>query len=208
MVVPPRYNPPMIARLSGTLAEKEAGRIILDVRGVGYEVWIPLSTYYELGEPGEPVSLAVHTHVKEDALSLYGFRTAREKQLFKLLIEISGIGPKLAVTILSGLPADELVEAVARGDLLRLNSIPGVGKKTAERIVLELKGKVAKLLAGSAPPPSGVAGALQNDVVSALVNLGYGRPVAERAVSRAASDGGADRFETLLKAALKKISGG
>lgn len=197
----------MIARISGKLLEKQAGRIVVDVGGIGCEVFIPLSTYYELGEEESRVTLHVYTYVKEDALSLFGFLSPREKALFTQLIQISGIGPKLGVTILSGLPVDEFVEAVVRRDLVRLNSIPGVGKKTAERIVLELKSKLAKLMPEAAAGTAGPAGAVQNDVVSALVNLGYAKNVAEKAVSRAAGEG-AQEFESLLKGALKKISGG
>ncbi len=123
--------------------EKEANRLILDVRDVGYEVLVPLSTYYELGEVGDPAELRIHTHVKEDALSLFGFKTDEEKKLFSLMIQISGIGPKLAVTILSGLPPEQFVDAIRAEDLVRLNRIPGVGKKTAERLVLELRDKLA-----------------------------------------------------------------
>ena len=136
----------MLARLTGTLNEKSAGQLIVDVGGVGYEVFIPYSTYYELGEVGEEITLRIYMHVKENELSLYGFLTQREKNLFHLLIQISGIGPKLESSFCPGLPADELAEAVLAGDLVRLTSIPGVGKKTAERIVLELKEKLDKLI--------------------------------------------------------------
>ncbi len=199
--------PAMIARLSGTLALKQANRVVIDVHGVGYEVVIPLSTYYELGAEGAPASLLIHTHVREDALQLFGFGTANEKSLFSELIQISGIGPKLAVTILSGLPAEELAEAVIKGNLARLVSIPGVGKKTAERILLELRGKASKLLPDAAPVPTGAPGAVHEDVVSALVNLGYARNVAEKAVARAAAESGENDIETLLKLALKKTRG-
>ncbi len=196
----------MIGRLAGTLVEKSANRILLDVGGVGYEVHVPLSTFYELGEEGSRVVLQVHTHVREDALSLFGFLTRKEKSLFSLLIQISGIGPKLANTVLSGLPAEELASAVARGDLVRLTRIPGVGRKTAERMVLELREKMAKL----APEPEEAAaagGTFHGDVVSALVNLGYPRSRAESAASRGARDGLDDSFEALLKAALRRLSG-
>ncbi len=197
----------MIGRLAGTLVEKASNRIILDVRGVGYEVQVPLSTFYELGEEGSQVVLRIHTHVKEDILSLYGFFTEREKSLFTLLIQISGIGPKLANTVLSGLPSEELISAVARGDLVRLTRIPGVGRKTAERMILELKEKMTKLApAGEGEGPATTLGALQNDVISALVNLGYPRNQSEKAVSKAAEAGGGDQFETLLKAALRRFS--
>lgn len=197
----------MIARLSGRLVKKEANQIIVDVGGVGYQVLIPLSTYYELGEQGTDVSLRIYTHVREDVLSLYGFRTAKEKRLFILLIQVSGIGPKLATTILSGLPADELATAVVEGNLVRLNSIPGVGKKTAERIILELSNEFAKLWPSQQSSGHSVKGSLQVDVVSALVNLGYSRRVAERSVSRASAEEGSNQFESLLKAALRRITG-
>ena len=197
----------MIARLSGRLVKKEANQVIVDVGGVGYQVLIPLSTYYELGEPGTDVSLRIYTHVREDVLSLYGFRTAKEKRLFILLIQVSGIGPKLATTILSGLPADELATAVVEGNLVRLNSIPGVGKKTAERIILELSNEFAKLWPSQQSSGHSVKGSLQVDVVSALVNLGYSRRVAERSVNRASAEKGSNQFESLLKAALRRITG-
>ncbi len=198
----------MLARLTGTLNEKSAGQLIVDVGGVGYEVFIPCSTYYELGEVGEKVTLRIYTHVRENDLSLYGFLTQREKELFNLLIQISGIGPKLGVIILSGLPADELAEAVLAGDLARLTSIPGVGKKTAERIVLELKEKLDKLIPDRSPQEAGTRPAgVNGDVVSALVNLGYQRTAAQKAireVSRESSDRG---FESLLRGALSLLSG-
>lgn len=198
----------MIALLRGVLSEKSAGQILVDVEGVGYEVFIPFSTYYELGEPGERVTLRIYTHVKENELSLYGFSTQQEKNLFNLLIQISGIGPKLGVTILSGLPAKELVEAVVEGDLVRLNSIPGVGKKTAERIILELKGK----LDGFFPESSSKDGKkftseTTDDVVSALVNLGYNKVAARKAINAIRRDEDNDSFQTLLKRALSHLSG-
>ncbi len=196
----------MIGRLAGTLVEKSANRIVLDVQGVGYEVYVPLSTFYELGEEGSRVVLYVHTHVREDALGLFGFLTRKEKSLFTLLIQISGIGPKLANTVLSGLPAEELATAVARGDVVRLTRIPGVGRKTAERMVLELREKMAAL-APEAEEAAPAGGAFHGDVVSALVNLGYPRNRAERAASKAGGDGAEASFETLLKAALRRLSG-
>jgi holliday junction DNA helicase RuvA len=196
----------MIAHLTGLLLSKSADRVVLDVNGVGYEVAIPFSTYYDLKAPGERVSLHVHTHVKEDALSLYGFLTLPEKRLFTQLIQVSSIGPKLAVTILSGLPVEELRAAVVRADVPRLSGIPGIGKKTAERIILELKDKISKdAAAASEEMRSGVPGALQSDVVSALVNLGYARNVAEKAMSQALKEGDHQRFEDLLKKSLRMI---
>ena len=197
----------MIAQLTGPLVEKDADRVVVDIHGVGYEVSIPFSTYYELGELGDAVTLRIHTHVKEDALSLYGFSAVKEKQLFTRLIQVSGIGPKLGITILSGLPAEELIQAVLGADVVRLNGIPGVGKKTAERIILEMRDKVAGLASAEEEAVAGGAsGSLQRDVVSALVNLGYSKPVAEKAVSQVLNEDPTDRFETLLRRTLRKTS--
>ncbi|MGH9339451.1 MAG: Holliday junction branch migration protein RuvA [Acidobacteriota bacterium] len=197
----------MIARLKGLLAEKHSNRVIVDVQGVGYEVFIPFSTYYELGEVGESVSLRIYTHVKEDALSLYGFLTSREKTLFAQLIQLSGIGPRLGITILSGLPVEEFVQSIMRGDVARLNSIPGVGKKTAERILLEMRDKVASVFPDTAErAEEGISGSLQKDVVSALVNLGYAKNVAEKAIAQASREQPSGRFEDLLRLSLRKIS--
>ena len=196
----------MIACLTGIIQQKSAGRLVLDVGGVGYEVLISFSTYYELDEEGSQVTLEIYTHVKEDQLKLYGFKTTKEKELFALLIQISGIGPKLAVTILSGLPVDDLAEAVRTSDLARLNGIPGVGKKTAERIVLELSGKIDKVLPRVLDTgPRSEMGTVPGDVVSALVNLGYPRKAAERTMKRLDTDP-AVSFQDLLKTALKELS--
>ena len=197
----------MIAFLRGRVLDKFPNRIILDVSGVGYEVHVPLSTYYEIGETGSDVSLRVHTHVREDTLQLFGFLTPLEQLLFQRLIGISGIGPKLAVSVLSGIDSRELVVAVQRADVARLTRIPGVGKKTAERIVLELKDRLADVAA--APPAEGVQPSsgdrLRNDLISALENLGYHRPLAEKAVEvTRKSDGGAT-FEDALKSALREL---
>ncbi len=198
----------MIARLEGILTEKGADRLLIDVHGVGYEVLIPFSTYYELGEIGDTVSLRIYTHVKEDVLSLYGFLTGKEKKLFTQLIQVSGIGPKLGIGILSGLPVNEFVDAVMDGDVVRLNKIPGVGKKTAERLILELKDRAVDLFPElQGEKVAGVSSSLQTDVVSALVNFGYARITAERAVSRALEEVKTDRFEVLLRDALKRMSG-
>lgn len=175
---------------------------------MGYEVFIPFSTYYELGDVGDTVSLQIYTHVREDTLSLYGFLTGREQKLFVQLIQISGIGPRLSVTILSGLPVEDFIQAVVDGDLVKLTGIPGVGKKTAERIVLEMKDKIALLFPEvEKAATEGMPGSLPADVVSALVNLGYPRSLAEKAVSQAGKGSDSDRFEDLLKKSLKKISG-
>jgi holliday junction DNA helicase RuvA len=193
----------MIARLSGTVLEKHPMRVVMDVGGVGYEVHVPLSSFSAVGDPGATLTLRVHTHVREDALMLYGFASALEQLVFERLIAVSGIGPKLALSVLSGLAPEELVQAIARADVARLTSIPGIGKKTAERIVLELKDKLAAVAtAGSLMAPAGP----REDLVSALLNLGYHRPLAEKAVDRALQDGPDRGFEPLLRAALKVLS--
>lgn len=198
----------MIAQLKGILSEKSADRIIVDVGGVGYEVLIPFSTYYELGDVGEKIVLKIYTYVREDTFSLFGFQTAKEKKLFLQLIQISGIGPRLGIAILSGLPVDEFVIAVSNSDVARLGTIPGVGKKTAERIALEMKDKVADLVPdGVSVAGFGPLGTVQKDVVSALVNLGYPRNKAETVVSRVTRDGDDEGFEVILKKSLKEFSG-
>jgi len=201
----------VIAHLRGKIFEKSPNRIVVDVNGVGYEVFVPLSTFYGLGEPGADISLRVHTHVREDALTLYGFATMLEQELFERLIGVSGIGPKVALAVLSGIEPQELMRAIERADLARLTAIPGVGKKTSERIVLELKdrlprGQVAAAIGGTAAaaPP-----ALRDDVVSALVNLGYHRPLAEHAVDAAMKTLGPSPdagFERMLKTALRELA--
>jgi len=193
----------MIARLSGTVLEKHPMRVVMDVGGVGYEVHVPLSSFAAVGDPGATLTLRVHTHVREDALMLYGFASALEQLVFERLIAVSGIGPKLALSVLSGLAPEELVQAIARADVARLTSIPGIGKKTAERIVLELKDKLAAVAtAGTLMAPAGP----REDLVSALLNLGYHRPLAEKAVDRALQDGPDLGFEQALRAALKLLS--
>lgn len=194
----------MIAALRGTLLEKHPNRVIVDVNGVGYDVQVPLSTFYAIGDAGGQVALRVRTHVREDALALYGFLTALELDLFDRLIAISGIGPKLALAVLSGIDAAELVRAVRGQDVARLTRIPGVGKKTAERIGLELKDKLPSAL------PGGTAGGLEggdlrDDVVSALVNLGYQRAAAEKAVAAELKKSPDAAFEDLLRAALRGL---
>jgi len=199
----------MIARLAGTLIEKHPGSVVIDVGGVGYEVTIPLSTFRALGEAGGRVELLIHTHVREDVLALFGFATRLEKDLFVRLLAVNGVGPKTAVAVLSGLGADELLEAVRRRDVGRLATVPGVGKKTAERVVLELADRVAAL-AGAKPGSSGSrAPALQDDVVSALVNLGYNPRAAAEATARALeapAGAGPAPFEELLRRALKTLA--
>ncbi|HSS44036.1 MAG TPA: Holliday junction branch migration protein RuvA [Thermoanaerobaculia bacterium] len=196
----------MIGRLTGRLAEKNPDRVILDAGGVGYLVHIPLSTFYELPETESPVSLWVHTHVREDTLALYGFLTEREQGLFLLLLGVAGIGPRVALTVLSGMPPTELVEALRKQDVRRLMSVPGVGKKTAERMALELAEKVQKF--AQEPALQAPAAVAAEDVISALVNLGYRRSEAERAVEAAARGGAETDFADYLKASLKRLTGG
>jgi len=202
----------MIARLSGTLIEKRPGAVVVDVGGVGYEVTIPLPTFRSLGEPGERVELHVHTHVREDTLALFGFATRRERDLFVILLGVNGVGPKTAVAMMSGLGAEDLIEAVRRRDVRRLSSVPGIGRKTAERIVLEVADRMTSLerapgAGGPAGPPS--AGGLRDDLISALVNLGYNARAAATAAGRALDDSGQappPEFEAVLRHALKTLS--
>jgi holliday junction DNA helicase RuvA len=201
----------MIGYLRGLLLSKKPNLIVIDVRGVGYEVHIPLTSFYELPNEGSEVVLKIHTHVREDALILYGFNTQREKDLFLRLISISGIGPKLAITILSGAKVEELAQAVADENVPRLTLIPGVGRKTAERVVLELKGHITPFLLPEHAAKSAQANktdGLQDDIVSALVNLGYPKVGAERALLNVISAGECDRtFENLLKHTLRRLAG-
>ena len=196
----------MIGRLVGRLATKATDHVILDVGGVGYLVHIPLSTFYDLPEAESPASLWIHTHVREDALSLYGFLTERERALFLMLLDVAGIGPRVALTVLSGIPPADLIEALSGQDARRLMAVPGVGKKTAERMVLELSEKAAKLVTGPAAPRA--ATVAPEDVVSALVNLGYRKGDAERAVDAIGRSGAPGDFGDYLKLALKKLTGG
>ncbi len=196
----------MIAQLRGTLGDKRPNQVLVDVGGVGYLVHVPLSTFYALGDLHSNVTLLIHTQVREDSISLYGFLSSREKHLFELLISASGVGPVLALKILSGMSVDDLVPAVRTGDLARLTRIPGVGRKTAERMVVELRDKLAAMESpeGARQPVTtpGTAG----DVVSALLNLGYEQRAAEQAVGRAKKDGATETFENLLRATLQQLS--
>jgi len=200
----------MIALLRGALLEKHPNQAIVETGGVGYDVTIPVSTYTHLPEAGAEVRLRIHTHVREDALALYGFLTQDEKALFEKLIGVSGIGPKLAVTILSGLAAPDLINSIRRGEVERLVRIPGIGKKTAERMVLELRDKLPAV-SGEEPQAAAAAGALspvEQDVLSALLNLGCGRPQAEAAVRKAKAAGPAAvaaDFEPLFRRALELV---
>jgi holliday junction DNA helicase RuvA len=198
----------MIAFLRGRILEKQPNRVIVDVQGVGYEVVIPLSTYYEVGDEGSDVALRIHTHVREDALQLYGFITEFERQVFERLIGISGIGPKLALAVLSGVDSRDLVPAVQRGDVARLTAIPGIGKKTAERIVLELRDRLAQLTVpvAAAAGPGAIAGErLRADLLSALQNLGYHRPQVDKAVDSILTTVPEPTFEQALKSALREL---
>jgi holliday junction DNA helicase RuvA len=192
----------MIAHLRGRVLEKHPTRVIVETAGVGYELHVPLSSFSAIGEPGSDVALRVHTHVREDAIQLFGFATSLELSLFDRLIAVSGIGPRLALSLLSGIAPSELVQAVATSDVGRLVSIPGVGKKTAERIILELKDK----LGGVTPSGATAADATRADLVSALVNLGYHRPAAEKAVDHAIKVAPAGGFEQALRSALRTLT--
>src|SRR5882762_3071009 len=207
----------MIAHLSGTLLSKQANLVILDVAGVGYEVTIPLSTFYDLEDLGSPVQLRIYTHVREDALQLYGFKTARERELFMRLISVSGIGPKLGITLLSGMSADEMIASIRTNNLARLTLIPGVGRKTAERLVIELRDKIAALSSpeleekfGEKPEVREVPTeeGVRADALSALLNLGYQRTGAEKAIDSALSEGGDLSVESVLRRSLRKLARG
>ncbi len=201
----------MIGQLRGCLIAKKPNAIILDVQGVGYEVHIPLTTFFELPVEGSEVVLKIHTHVREDALLLFGFHTQREKDFFLKLISISGIGPKLGIVILSGAQVEELAQAVAEGNLARLTAIPGVGRKTAERLILELKSQITPFLLPEqveAAQEGTKPGALEEDILSALVNLGYPRPAAEKALSMVLRSAECERtFEEVLRTTLRRLAG-
>jgi holliday junction DNA helicase RuvA len=201
----------VIAHLRGSILEKHPNRIVIEVNGVGYDIFVPLSTFYGLGDAGAAIALRIHTHVREDAIVLYGFATLLEQELFERLIGVSGIGPKVALAVLSGIEPQDLIRAIERGDLARLTAIPGVGKKTSERIVLELKDRLPRAHA-AVPSPGATAPetpVLRDDVVSALVNLGYHRPLAEKAAEAAVTVVGSSSdasFERVLKQALREVA--
>jgi Holliday junction DNA helicase RuvA len=196
----------MIGQLRGRLTDKRPNQLLVDVGGVGYLVAVPLSTYASLGDLHTEVTLLIHTHVREDALTLYGFLSSREKHFFEMLLGASGVGPSLALKILSGMSVEELVPAIRTGDVARLTRIPGVGRKTAERMVVELKDKLETVvIAGEKPAVASPAG-VEADVASALINLGYEQRAAESAVAEAKRTAGTANFEKLLRAALHGLS--
>lgn len=194
----------MIAHLCGKLLAKHPNQAIVEACGVGYDVTISVPTYSDLPNAGEDVALHIHTHVREDAIALYGFLRPSEKTLFEKLITVSGIGPKLAITILSGMAADEMVGAIRGNDVARLTRIPGIGKKTAERMVLELRDKLPE--PGKTVPAVPVMNAVEEDVLSALVNLGYQRAAAEQALARVSKEGGSHSFDQMFRAVLGRLS--
>jgi Holliday junction DNA helicase RuvA len=200
----------MIGYIKGQLLQKKPNMLLVDVRGVGYEIFIPLTSFYELPAEGSEVSLKIHTHVREDALTLFGFHTQREKDLFLKLISISGIGPKLAISILSGAQVEELAQAIAESNLVRLTAIPGVGRKTAERLVLELKSQISPFLLPEAQAARevGAPSPVEEDVLSALVNLGYSRASAEKVLSVVVRSAECERtFEEILRTTLRRLAG-
>ena len=198
----------MIAFLRGRVLEKHPNRVILDVSGVGYDVLVPLSTFYAVGEDGSEISLRVHTHVREDQIALFGFVTALELSMFERLIAVNGIGPKLALSVLSGIEPRELVTSIQRGDLARLTRIPGVGKKTAERIVVELRDRLPKAVdaeaAGEVSPAT--EDVLRDDLVSALANLGYHQQAVDKVLEKVLKENDALKFEDALRAALRELA--
>lgn len=194
----------MIAHLRGKLLAKHPNQAIVETSGVGYDVTITVPTFSDLPDVGTDVALHIHTHVREDVIALYGFLRPSEKLLFEKLITVSGIGPKLAITILSGMAADEMVGAIRGNDVAKLTRIPGIGKKTAERMVLELRDKLPE--PGKAAPAAAVMSAVEEDVLSALLNLGYQRAAAEKALAAAAKEGGSKSFDQLFRLVLGRLS--
>jgi len=195
----------VIARITGTLVEKHVQRLIVDVRGVGYEVLVPLSTMYAVGDAGTEVTLRIHTHVREDALQLFGFLTPLEQTLFERLITVSGIGPKLALSVLSGIETNDLVQAIRSGDVARLTRTPGVGRKTAERIVVDLKDRLEDAAVGATDEVT-PGGSVRDDLLSALQNLGYQRNAVEKKVDKVLQDEATAEFEAALRAVLRELS--
>ena len=205
----------MIAHLSGTLLSKQPTSAIIDVGGVGYEVAIPVSTFYELGETGSQVQLRVYTHVSQDAIRLYGFKSTRERELFLQLISVNGVGPGLAIKLLSGMNADEMIASIRTNNLVRLVAVPGVGRKTAERLVVDLRDKIAALsspaleeefAARTTTTAATTPDAMRDDAVSALANLGYQKIAAEKAVKNAIDEGGDLSVELILRRSLRSLA--
>ena len=205
----------MIAHLNGTLLFKQPNTVVVDVSGVGYEVNIPLSTFYELADTGSNVQLRIYTHVKEDALQLYGFKTARERELFVNFISVSGIGPKIGIALLSGMSADELVASIKNNNLARLTLIPGVGRKTAERLIVDLREKMTALAASQVAEYAGVgpeapivsaADDVRSQALSGLLNLGYQKSAAEKAIDSVLSEDGEITVESVLRRGLRKLA--
>jgi Holliday junction DNA helicase RuvA len=204
----------MIARISGVLVYKSVQAITLEAYGIGYRVFVPLTTFYELPETGQPITLHIHTHVKEDAINLFGFHSLEERNMFQVMISVSGIGPRLAMNILSGISVEDLVDAITGGNLRRLLNIPGVGRKMAERLVLELKDKVLKLERGQVPPrdravaPRSLEEEVKEDALSALINLGYKSSTAREVIEKIMKDKTEiPALDLLLKQALQQLSG-
>jgi Holliday junction DNA helicase RuvA len=196
----------VIAHLSGELLEKHVQRLVVEVGGVGYDVLVPLSTFYAVGEPGQRVALRIHTRVTEDAIQLFGFQTALEQQLFERLISVTGIGPKIALSALSGIEPVELVRAVRQSDVARLTRIPGIGRKTAERLALELKDRLPDGVGADQAETVPTGDSVKDDVLSALVNLGYQRATVEKTVDQVAKRSKLDEFEALLREVLKELA--
>jgi holliday junction DNA helicase RuvA len=196
----------VIAHLRGRIFEKHPNRIVVDVEGVGYDVFVPLSTFYGLGAPGAAIALRIHTHVREDALTLYGFATRLEQELFERLIAVSGIGPKVALAVLSGIEPPELIRAIEHADLARLTAIPGVGKKTAERLVVELRDRLPRVGVATPAGEPVPASSQRDDLLSALINLGYHRALAEKAVDASLNRNAGGDFEQHLRQALREVA--
>lgn len=200
----------MISYLDGSLKEKAPDHVVVVAGGVGYKVFIPVSTYYDLPAEGEPVALRIHTHVREDTLALYGFVSSQEQMLFDRLISVAGVGPSLALKVMSGLEPQALIDSIRRGDRRRLNAIPGVGKKTADRLILELRDKMPQVAAAGSPEAD-ASGApvprVADDLVSALMNLGFPGPLSEKEVAAELADNPDTKFEDALKNVLRKLSG-
>jgi Holliday junction DNA helicase RuvA len=198
----------MIAYLRGNLLDKNANTVIIETGGVGYEVWIPLSTFYDIGDVGTEAELRIHTHVREDAIQLFGFKSENEKAIFLLLTSVQGIGPRSAIAMLSGMNADEFAAAVRANDIGRLTAIPGIGRKTAERLVIELRDKLSHIGTAAASAAAGgtSSGSAFDDALSALVNLGYQRSAAEKALDKAAAEGTEQSVQKLLRRSLQILA--